>query len=103
LEELAHGSQMVVIDLRPPEDFNGPKGHLRGAHNMPIQMLLRRIGEVAKDKRQLVVLVDGSDAVSHQAAALLQAEGYLWVRVLKGGMRAWRARALPVSVSGSRR
>ena len=103
MEELAHGPQVVIIDLRPPELFNGPKGHLPGAFNMPIQMLTRRIGEVAKDKRQLVVLVDASDAVSHRAAPLLKAEGYIWVRVLKGGMRAWRARDLPLAFSGSKR
>ena len=103
LDAIMNTTKMTIVDLRLPEDFNGPKGHLKGSFNFPIQMLTRRLPEVAEDKRQLVVLVDGSDAVSHQAAALLQAEGYLWVRVLKGGMRAWRARALPVSVSGSRR
>jgi rhodanese-related sulfurtransferase len=100
LDPLMSGTKMVIIDLRPPELFNGPKGHLRGSYNFPIQMLRRRIAEVASDKRQLVVLVDGSDKLSHLAAPILQSEGYTWVRVLQGGIRAWRAQRLPVATAG---
>ena len=102
LDQIMMGTPMAIIDLRPPEEFNGPKGHLKGSINIPVQMLTRRIGEVAKDKRHLVVLVDGSDKRSHLAAPLLKAEGYLWVRVLQGGVRAWRAKDLPVNIAGGR-
>ena len=100
MEQVTMGTPMVIIDLRPPDAFNGPKGHLRGALNIPLEQLPRRIGEVARDKRQLVVLVDGSDQLSHRAAPVLKAAGYLWVRVLRGGMRGWRSHLLPVAVSG---
>lgn len=102
LDQILVGTPMTIIDLRPPEEFQGAKGHLRGSVNIPIQMLTRRIGEVAKDKRQLVVLVDGTDKRSHLAAPILAAEGYLWVRVLRGGVRAWRAQNLPVNLPGQR-
>jgi len=102
LEQIIMGTPLVILDLRPPEEFNGPKGHIRGAINLPVDLLSRRLHEVAKDKRHLVVLVDRKDILSHKVAERLKADGYLWVRVLRGGMRAWRAQALPVAVSGQR-
>lgn len=102
LDQIMVGTPMVIIDLRPPEEFNGPKGHLKGSYNVPVQMLTRRLAELAKDKRNLVVLVDGTDKYSHLAAPILQASGYPWVRVLKGGIRAWQGENLPLTVSGRR-
>lgn len=97
LEQIMSNTPMAIVDLRPPEEYYGPVGHLRGSFNIPAQMLRRRIGEVAKDKRHLVVLVDGTDKRSHLAAPILAAEGYQWVRVLRGGVRAWRALDLPLT------
>ena len=103
LEQILVSTPMVIVDLRPPADFNGPKGHLRGSLNLPFEQVGRRIGEVAKDKRQLLVLVDQTDQLSHWAAPVLKAAGYQWVRVLKGGLRCWQANRLPVAVTGKHR
>lgn len=100
LEQVLQGTPPVVVDLRAPEDFNGPAGHIRGAHNMLPSRLVQGLGTISPDRRQLVVLVDRDDRASHRMAPLLQSQGYTWVRVLRGGMRAWRAGNLPVSVSG---
>jgi 3-mercaptopyruvate sulfurtransferase SseA len=100
VEALLHGKAPTVVDLRPSEAFNGPKGHIRGAYNIPPAVLSLHIGEVAKDRRQLVVLVDDDDRISHLVAPLLASGGYSWVRVLKGGMRAWLRAELPVSARG---
>jgi len=75
-------------------------GHIRGARNIALDELLPGVAAVVPDPRHQVVLVDANDKLSHQAAAILQARGYTWVRVLRGGMRAWRAANLPVSVRG---
>lgn len=100
LEMQIIGTPMVIVDLRPPAEFNGPRGHLRGAVNVPMDLLPRRIGQLAPDKRHLVILVDANDVLSHRAAVAFKAAGYTWVRVLRGGMRAWRAKGLPVAVTG---
>lgn len=102
LDQIMVGTPMVIIDLRPPEEFNGPKGHIRGSINIPAAMLTRRLPEVAKDKRHLVVLVDATDQRSHLVAPVLAAQGYPWVRVLRGGVRAWRALDLPVNIPGQK-
>ena len=99
LQQLMHGVPPVIIDLRRPADYHGRRGHIRGAHNLAPRQLAARIREVAPDPRALVVLVDRTDRLSHRAVGLLQKEGYLWVRVLKGGMRVWTGRNMPVAVS----
>ena len=101
LEPLMFGAPPVIIDLRPPTDFHGPKGHLRGAHNVAYSQLVPKVAEVAKDRRMHVVLVDHNDVLSHKAAVILQAAGFQWVRVLRGGIRAWIAQDLPVVHSKS--
>lgn len=97
------GASPVVIDLRPPEAFNGPRGHLRGARNIPFTLLPGALQALEADRRGLVVLVDGNDRLSHHAAPILEAAGFQWVRVLRGGMRAWRKANLPVAVTGHHR
>lgn len=100
LEELMPGTHPIILDLRPPAEFNGPKGHLRGARNVQPGELARRLEELAPDRHALVVLVDHSDRLAHRVEPGVTAAGYTWVRVLQGGMRAWRAKDLPVAVTG---
>ena len=44
-----------------------------------------------------MVLVDDTDKFAHQAYDLLVARGFDWIYVLKGGMRAWRAKSRPIA------
>lgn len=97
------GAKAIVIDLRPPAAFNGPRGHVRGARNIPFDQLAKAVPALEGDPRGLVVLVDDTDKLSHHAAPILEAAGFQWVRVLRGGMRAWRRSNLPVAVTGHHR
>lgn len=97
LDPLLQGEPPVVLDLRSPEAFNGPHGHIRGSVNVPFRDLGKLVHQAAKDRRHLVVLVDATDKLSHRAAAMMEADGYTWVRVLRGGLNAWRRQHLPVA------
>lgn len=103
LVQLNPGQAPAVVDVRTEAEFHGPKGHVRGALNIPLAGLVKHIGAHVADTKQLVVLVDWNDKLSHQAALLLEARGYRWVRPLKGGLRAWRAMDLPIAITGGRR
>lgn len=96
VEELMIGTPPQIIDLRTNETYRGEKGHIRGTINIPFEELFRRVGELEHDQKRPIVLVDESDALSHQAARGLAEKGYSWVYVLKGGMRAWRRSNLPI-------
>jgi rhodanese-related sulfurtransferase len=37
---------MLILDLRRPEEFDGPLGHLQRAHNLPLEELPHRLPEI---------------------------------------------------------
>lgn len=98
LEEMMLGSPPRILDLRPAEAYRGPKGHIRGAENLPFPELLRSLDAFSVTHPRPIVLVDETDVLSHQAAPLLAERGQAWLYVLKGGMRAWRRARLPIYV-----
>lgn len=96
LEEMLLGAGVLVVDLREGETFRR-KGHIRGCLHVPFPELPRRFGTPDPAARRPMVLVDESDALSHQAYDQLRARGFQWVYVLKGGMRAWRGARRPLA------
>lgn len=97
LEVLMPGVRPIIVDLRPREEFLGKHGHIRSAISVPIPEIMERIDEIRKEsKGKPVVLVDETDELSHSARPIFEANGFTWLYVLKGGLRAWRAGKLPV-------
>ncbi len=90
---LAAGAAVVVVDVRQPEEFAAPPGHVPSAVNMPLADLPGRIEELAA-RRQPVVLVCKTERRSAQAAAELLAAGLRDVAVLRGGTDGWYRRGL---------
>jgi hypothetical protein len=43
---LAAGDDVVLVDVRQPEEFTAPPGHLPGAINVPLGDLSGRVGEL---------------------------------------------------------
>lgn len=87
LEENADGIR--VVDVREPDEFNGPLGHIRGATLIPLGDLSSRVNELNRDRP--VVTVCRSGARSAQAVVLLNKAGFTDTANLSGGMLRWRA------------
>jgi glyoxylase-like metal-dependent hydrolase (beta-lactamase superfamily II) len=83
-----------VVDVREPEEFNGPLGHVPNAVLMPLSLLGERAGNLSKDKP--IVAVCRSGARSAQATVLLGKAGFTKVANLSGGMLRWRTQRFPV-------
>src|SRR2546421_458104 len=92
LEE--HLRDVQVIDVREPDEFSRPLGHVPGARLVPLGSLMKRIEEVQKEKP--VVIVCRSGARSAQATVLLGKAGFERVANLSGGMLRWRAQRFAV-------
>jgi rhodanese-related sulfurtransferase len=90
---LAAGEAVVLVDVRQPEEFTAPPGHLPGAVNVPLADLPGRIEELAA-RQQPVVLVCKTDRRSAQAATKLLAAGLRDVAVLRGGTDGWHRQGL---------
>ena len=87
---LAGEGAPVIVDVRGPDEFAGPLGHIDGARSIPLDDLPPRMPELAAEGRPLV-MVCLTDKRSSQAAAELQAAGLGNIAVLRGGMKSWRA------------
>lgn len=87
---LTTGEAPMIVDVRGPDEFDGPLGHIDGALNIPLAALAARAGDLAHAGCP-IVLVCLTDKRSSQAAAELIDAGACDVAVLRGGMRAWRA------------
>ncbi len=92
LEE--HASGVQILDVREPDEFTGPLGHIRGAVLIPLGELAERAGELSPERP--IVAVCRAGGRSAQATVILQQAGFKEVANLTGGMLRWRAEGHPV-------
>lgn len=83
--KLWQAQHALLIDVRTPEEYS--QGHIKGAVLIPLNELEKRAGEVAKDKRVLIICRSGSRSAS--ANLLLQDLGFTNTVSIKGGMSVW--------------
>jgi len=93
---LTDGSGIAVIDVRGPDEFTGPLGHIGTALNLPVGELPDRLIEINALKDKPVIVVCRTDKRSANAAALLRDAGFRDPRVLRGGMEQWNRNGFPV-------
>ena len=96
LEE--HASEVQIVDVREPDEFEGELGHLAGAALIPLGALGKRQDELQRDRP--VVTVCRSGGRSAQAAVMLQQAGFPRVANLAGGMLRWHAERNTVDGGG---
>jgi rhodanese-related sulfurtransferase len=84
---------ITLLDVRQPDEFDAPPGHLPSAVNVPLAELTGRMSELA-GRRQPIIVVCKTDRRSARAAADLLAFGLEDVSVLRGGTDGWHQRGL---------
>jgi len=89
---LQKDARVYLLDVRTAGEYFQVR--LDGAHLVPIDQLLQRIGELPKDRPILVYCTVG--ARSSQVVNYLAGQGYPEVYNLRGGLSAWMVRNLPV-------
>lgn len=89
------GGTAVIVDVRDPDEYAA--AHVAGAHNIPLDQLGDRAGELPKG--QLVVtycnMYHRGNSRGERAASLLAARG-VDARALDGGYPGWKRAGLPV-------
>jgi rhodanese-related sulfurtransferase len=93
---LDHGEAVTVVDVRGPDEFTGPLGHITTARNIPVAGLVGRLTELAGLEGQPIVLVCRTDKRSATAARSLHVAGFARVSVLRRGMEQWNERGYAV-------
>jgi hydroxyacylglutathione hydrolase len=80
-------SEVVLIDVRQPDEFVGDLGHIPGARLIVLDQLEEKMNEIPKDRT--VVFVCRSGGRSARASAMATAAGLNDNYNLKGGMILW--------------
>jgi len=83
--KLDRGEPVVLLDVRDPDEISVSK--IAGAREVPLAELEARLGEL--DKQSDVVAYCLSGSRSGRAARQLRAAGFLRVKNLSGGIKAW--------------
>jgi rhodanese-related sulfurtransferase len=88
-----------LVDVREPDEYVGPLGHVAGAELLP----LAHVAQVAAtwEKALPVILLCRSGGRSAKAALQLEAMGFSKVASMRGGMMRWNDARLPVERSAA--
>ena len=85
---MAGPSPHAVFDLRERAAYEG--GHIFRATNLPRRLLEFRLSQLVTAKRTPIVLCDSDGRLAALALPAVRAMGFTDVRVLDGGLEAWR-------------
>lgn len=91
----AHRDSVHIVDVREPDEFSGPMGHIAGASLLPLGQLAARLDTLERGRP--IVTVCRSGGRSAQAVVLLRRAGFERLANLNGGMLHWHELGLPVS------
>lgn len=99
-QRIDEGEDILLLDVRTAEDYNGQQGHIAGSTLLPLEELEQRIDEISDYYEKTVVTICRTDRKSAKAAQLLAEQGCADVRVAKMGMTDWIKNNYPVEKYG---
>ncbi len=91
--QIKNDSDLVILDVRTPEELKGPLGHIDGAVNIPVQQLDSRADELDKYKDREIAVICRTGHRSGIGTKILLKHGFTKVENVEGGMTAYRADA----------
>ena len=81
-------NNILLLDVRTLDEFDGPLGHIAGAILIPIQEIEQRIDELNKHKEKEIIVICRSGNRSQTGTRILISHGFNAVNMV-GGMKAW--------------
>lgn len=92
---LQRDTNVVVLDVRTPEEYRSETGHLPNASLIPVQELEFRADELGKAKDKTILVYCRSGHRSARASDILSKKGFKILN-LEGGILQWRKDSLAV-------
>jgi rhodanese-related sulfurtransferase len=80
---------VFILDLRTPEEFQGPKGHLRNALNIPLARLPYRLLEIRSYRGETFLVYCQGDDCGRAGMRILQDSGFQDAILIAGGIDGW--------------
>jgi rhodanese-related sulfurtransferase len=87
-QAMAADTNLVILDVRTPQELVGQHGQIEGVINIPVQVLQQRIDEMNKYKDKNIAVICRSGNRSVLATKMMQAKGFKAKNVL-GGMKSY--------------
>ncbi|MDT3694938.1 MAG: rhodanese-like domain-containing protein [Ignavibacterium sp.] len=84
-EKLKSDSNIIVLDVRTPEEYAGPLGTVKSSINIPLQSLDQRADELEKFKDKEILVICRTQNRSAAAVDYLKRAGYN-AKYILGGM-----------------
>jgi rhodanese-related sulfurtransferase len=81
--------EVFILDLRLPQDFQGPKGHLRNAFNIPLSRLPYRLLEMRSFRGETFLVYCDSDECGSAGMKILSDSGFPDAFLIGGGIDGW--------------
>lgn len=91
--DLIKGDDVYILDVRTRNEYR--KGHLRGAKNIPLADIEKRIVKIPRNKEVLVYCRNGARSV--RAIRRLEVAGYTNLLHMHEGYRGWRKAGHPTT------
>lgn len=88
-EMIRDNPEMLILDLRRPEEFNSETGHLRRARNFPLDRLPYRMLEISAFRDSTVLVYCASAECGDQGMQVLKASGFEDAVLMDGGIDGW--------------
>ncbi|MDH5541432.1 MAG: rhodanese-like domain-containing protein [Nitrospinota bacterium] len=86
VQAIKSGNGSLVLDVRTPQEFHGPLGHIKGAKLIPVQDLASRVSELESYREKTIYVVCRSGMRSRSAARFLTENGFTSVINVESGM-----------------
>lgn len=88
-EILRDSPEVPILDLRSPEEFHGPLGHLNRARNIPLEELAFRLVELSGFRDRTFLVYCRSGGCGAEGMAILASSGYTDAVLMDGGIEGW--------------
>ncbi len=79
---------VLILDVRTVEEFS--EEHIKGAINIPVQEMAKRLDELKKYKNYDIIVYCRSGSRSKRASEILVKNGFKHVYNLSGGIIEWK-------------
>jgi rhodanese-related sulfurtransferase len=88
-EMVRDNPEMLILDLRPPEEYNGETGHLRRARNIPLNRLPYRLLEIDAFRDDTILVYCGTAECGERGMNVLRSSGFEDAVLMDGGIEGW--------------
>ncbi|HED33304.1 MAG TPA: sulfurtransferase [Gammaproteobacteria bacterium] len=95
-QRIDSSEKLLILDVRPPEDYAEAPGHIANATLLPLEELEQRAAELNAYIDKPVVIICRTDRKSARAARMLTDRGFSDVSIVTMGMKEWNRRGYPI-------